>query len=382
MAVVMLVLLCYRGRLGHRDGGAVLTLRFIAVGCALFVGFSGMTAQQPVSHPTTAAEAPTRDTSYIEANGTARVTRVVPVPQDLSPEAQAFISHSVPDEAPEQTLAERRKHLDEWEARARAQWTKLLPNSIEETAIAGVPVHVVTPDGMPAANADKVLINLHGGGFNGDSGSYAESIPIAGYTRMKVIAVLYRLAPEHPFPAGVDDAVAVYKELLKTHRPDHIGIYGTSAGATLTAEVAVKLKQLGLPMPAALGIFSTVSDFARMGDSWSMYTLSGLAGHLEAPNGSPHDTYYVGSTDAKDPVLSPIYADLHGLPPTLFATSERDALLSSTANLQRAYLRAAVDARLVVFDALPHAFWYHSELPEAIEANKLMANFFVKQLAK
>ena len=109
--------------------------------------------------------------------------------------------------------------------------------------------------------------NLHGGGFNSDSGSYTESIPIASYTKIKVVAVLYRLAPEHPFPAAVDDSVAVYKELLKTYKPDHIVIYGTSAGAILTAEVAAKLKQLGLPLPAALGIFSGMGDFARDGDS-------------------------------------------------------------------------------------------------------------------
>ena len=356
-------------------------LRLASVMCLGMLSLS-VAAQQAGPQPTTAADAATRDTSYIDAEGTAHVTRVMPVPKDLSPEAQAFISHPLPDEGPAPSLEERRRGLDAWEKRARAEWSKLLPNSIEETTMAGVPVHVVTPEGMPAGNRDKVLMNLHGGGFNGDSGSYAESIPIAGYTRMKVVAVLYRLAPEHPFPAGVDDAIAVYKELLKTYKPDHVVIYGTSAGATLTAEVAVKLKQLGLPMPAALGIFSTVSDFARMGDSYSMYTLTGLSGHIEPQHGGVHDPYYVGSADAKDPVLSPMYADLHGMPPTLFITSGRDALLSSTTNLQRAYLRAGVDARLVVFDALPHAFWYHAELPESIEANKIMAKFFVANLPK
>jgi acetyl esterase/lipase len=332
--------------------------------------------------PTTAADAANRDTSYIDADGTAHVTRVVPVPRDLSPQAQAFISRRVPDEGPEESLAARRKHLDEWQVRSRAEWSKICPVAIEEAAIAGVPVHVVTPDGMSAENADKVLMNLHGGGFNGDSGSYSESIPVASYTGMKVVALLYRLAPEHPFPAAVDDTIAVYKELLKTHTPAHIVIYGTSAGAALTAEVAVRLKQLNLPMPAALGIFSTVSDFAVPGDSTALFTLDGLAGHLTRPDGRPHDAYYAGTTDPHDPVLSPMYADLHGLPPTLFITSERDALLSATANLQRAYLRADVDARLVVFDALPHAFWYHPEMPESIEANKLMASFFVKQLTR
>ena len=81
-------------------------------------------------------------------------------------------------------------------------------------------------------------------------------------------------------------------------------------------------------------------------------------------------------------MLSPIYADLHGLPPTLFVTSGRDLLLSGTANLHRAFLNAGVDARLVVFDALPNAFWYNQNLPEAIEANHIMADFFVKTLAK
>jgi acetyl esterase/lipase len=341
-----------------------------------------MIAQQVTKQPTTAADAASRDTSYIDADGTARVTRVVPVPKDLSAQAQAFISRRLPDEAAEPSLAERRKGLDAWEVRARAEWSKICPTKIEETKIAGVPVHVVTPETVSASRRDEVLINLHGGGFHGDSGSYAESIPIASYTGIKVVAVLYRLAPENPFPAGVDDAIAVYKELLKTYKPDHVVIYGTSAGATLTAEVAVKLKQLGLPMPAALGIFSTVSDFSDMGDSYAMYTLSGLAGHLEPPNGTPHDAYYAGSTDAKDPVLSPMYADLHGMPPTLFVTAERDALESSTTNLHRAYLRAGVDARLVVFDALPHAFWYHPEMPESIEANHIMAKFFVEHLAE
>ncbi len=349
---------------------------------ALVLASPLLTAQQPTPKPTSAAEAPNHDSSYIDANGTAHITRVVPVPHDLSPEAQKFVSQAVPDEESPESLDARRTHMEAWAKQANAQWSKLCPNKIENTRIAGVPVRVVTPDNLREENRDKVLINLHGGGFNADSGSYAESIPIAGYTGIKVMAVLYRLAPEHPFPAAVDDAVAVYKELLKTYKPGHIVIYGTSAGAMLTAELAVKLNQLSLPLPAALGIFSTLDSFARIGDSWALFSLRGLAGHLDPPDTSIHDAYYVGATDPKDPVLSPIYADLHGLPPTLFVTSERDALLSATSNLHRAYLRAGVDARLVVFDAVPHAFWYNSALPESIEANHLMADFFLAHLAK
>lgn len=338
-----------------------------------------MVAQQ--SSPTTAAQAPDRDTSYIDADGTAHVTRVVPIPETVSPEARQMLARRVPDQEPPESLAERRARTDAYTARARVAWTRICPVNIADDKIAGIPVHVVTPTQMPAANHDKVLINLHGGGFNSDSGSYTESIPIANYTRMKVVAVLYRLAPEHPFPAGVDDAITVYKALLKTHKPEHIVIYGTSAGAILTGEVAVKLKQLGLPMPAALGIFSGIGDFARAGDSAALFSLRGLAGPLEPPS-KPHDPYYIGSTSPTDPVLSPVYADLHGLPPTLFITATRDALLSGTVNLQRAFLHAGVDARLVVFDALPHAFWYDPALPESIEANHMMADFFVQELGR
>jgi epsilon-lactone hydrolase len=350
--------------------------------CLLLLSPVALAAQQAAPKPTTAEDAATRDTSYIDAQGTAHVTRVVPIPQTVSPEAQRSLSRAEPDQGPPEPLALRRSRTDAWAERAAAAWSKLCPNTLVNTTVAGVPVRVVTPEGMPESNRDKVLLNLHGGGFNSDSGSYTESIPIAGYSKIKVVAVLYRLAPEHPFPAAVDDSVAVYKELLKTYKPEHIVIYGTSAGAILTGEVAVRLKQLGLPMPAALGIFSGLGDFARDGDSRSLFSLRGLAGHLDPPEAGPHDSHYVGSTDAKDPVLSPVYADLHGLPPALFITSGRDMLLSGTVNLHRAFLEAGVDARLVVFDALPHAFWYDQALPESIEANHMMADFFVKHLGK
>ena len=343
---------------------------------------AALTAQQPAPQPTTAGGAPNRDTSYIDAQGTAHVTRVVPVPATISAQAQQVLSRVTPDQGPAETLAERRTRTDAYTAGARVAWTALCPHQLIEDKIAGVPVRIVTPEGIPEANRDKVLLNLHGGGFNSDSGSYTESIPIAGFTKIKVVAALYRLAPEHPFPAAVDDSVAVYKELLKTYKPQHIVIYGTSAGAILTGEVAVKLKQLGLPLPAALGIFSGMGDFARNGDSMSLFALRGLSGHLDPPEPGRHNADYVSTTDPQNPVLSPVYADLRGLPPTLFVTSGRDMLLSGTANLHRAFLNAGVDARLVVFDALTHAFWYDPKLPESIEANHMMADFFQKQLGK
>jgi monoterpene epsilon-lactone hydrolase len=337
----------------------------------------------PATQPTTAADAPQRDTSYIDAQGRAHITRIVPVPSYLSRQSRYWLSESVLDADPNESLAARRIGTDKYTSGARDQWLKLYPATITEDKIADVPVRIVVPEGLPEANKEKVLLNLHGGGFNSDSGSYTESIPMAGMTKIKVVAVLYRLAPEHPFPAALDDSIAVYRELLKTYKPDQIILYGTSAGAILTAEVAAKLKELKLPMPAALGIFSGMGDFARPGDSTSMYALKGLSGHLDVPDDTtPHDDYYTGKTDPKDPILSPIFGDLHGMPPTLFITSGRDMLLSGTVNLHRAYLNAGNDARLIVYDALPHAFWYSTKLPEALEANHAMADFFASHFVK
>jgi epsilon-lactone hydrolase len=322
------------------------------------------------------------DSSVIAADGTAYVTRVVPVPKTISPEAQKMLGRVVSDAAAPQTLEQRREGTDRWQAGAGEVSKKLYPANVAEATIAGVPVRVVTPLTMAAGKRDRVLINLHGGGFNSDSGSLTETIPIANLTGTKVVAVLYRLAPEHPFPAGLDDAVAVYKELLKTYKPKKIGIYGTSAGAILTAEVTAKIKQLGLPMPGATGVFSGTGDLSQGGDSAALYALNGFSGHLDPPKAEPGSKEYRGAADPRDPVLSPLYSDLAGFPPTLFITSGRDLLLSGTTILDRAYLRAGVDAELVVFEALPHAFWNDPELPESKEADGIMAKFFDARLGR
>ena len=345
--------------------------------CCLLAGVTG-SAQQP------SATAPVQtDSSLIGSDGTAYVTRVVPVPQTVSGEAQRSLARPVSDAAKPETLEYRRSHTDTWQNGAGEAFKKLYPVMIESQTIAGVPVRVITPPTIPDAKKDRVLINLHGGGFNSDSGSFTESIPVANLAQTKVIAVLYRLAPEHPFPAAMDDAVAVYRELLKTYKPEKIGIYGTSAGAILTGEVAVRIRELKLPLPGALGIFSGMGDFSKPGDSIAMYALNGLSGHLDPPaqkEGGLND--YAGKLPLNDPSLSILFADLHDMPPTLFITSGRDLLLSGTTILHRAFLRSGADAQLVVFEALPHAFWNDPVLPETKEADEIMAHFFDTKLGR
>jgi epsilon-lactone hydrolase len=324
-----------------------------------------------------------QDSANFDADGTAHITRVVPMPSTISPEAQTWLSSLTQKKSGPETLAERRVRTDSWRAQNSAEARRIYPVNVEEAIIGGVRTDIITPLAIPEANRGRVLINLHGGGFNSDSGSLIEGVPIANLAKIKVVSIYYRLAPENPFPAAVDDVVAVYKELLKNYKPQSIGIFGTSAGAILTAEVAVRFKQMGLPLPGALGIFSGMADLSRPGDSWQLFTLDGFPGGLQPtyPAHLPDDSY-VGKTDRKDPVLSPLFADLHGMPPSLLVTSTRDILLSGTTILHRALLGAGDDAQLVVFEALPHAFWYHFQLPETKEALALMAKFLDEKIAR
>jgi monoterpene epsilon-lactone hydrolase len=317
-----------------------------------------------------------QDAATFDPDGTAHITRVIPEPTLVSKEARAWLDSLTHMNRKPQTLQQRRISTDEWRARDSAEALKHYPVTLHSSTLGGVPVDEITPLQMPAENRHRVFINLHGGGFNSDSGSRIEGDPIANLAHTEVISIYYRLAPEHPFPAAVDDVIAVYQELLKTHAAKNIAIYGTSAGAILTGEVAVKLKQLKLPLPGALGVFSGGGDFSRVSDSRQLYALDGLPGDLQPTNDKTlPDAEYVGHTSRRDPVLSPLFADLSGLPPTLLVTSTRDMLLGDTTTLHRTLLRQGVDARLVVFEALPHAFWYHFDFPETREALELMAHF-------
>ncbi len=324
---------------------------------------------------------PAADSATFDADGTAHITRIIPMPSTISPEAQKWLDSLTHQKYGPETLAERRANTDKWRVQDSAEARKLFPVTIEEKMIGGVRTDVISPLETPDANLGRVLINLHGGGFNSDSGSLIEGVPISNLAKIQVVSVYYRLAPENPFPAAVDDVVAVYKEMLKDHKPQNIGIFGTSAGAILTGEVAVKLKQSGIPLPGALGLFSTLADFSRPADSQNIFTLNGLPGELspQDPN-KPVTQEYAPQTDPRDPVLSPIFADLHGMPPTLLVTSTRDILISNTSIFHRALLHAGVDAQLVVYEAMPHAFWYHFQLPETRETLDLMAKFFDQKL--
>jgi len=265
-----------------------------------------------------------------------------------------------------------RKIVDEMQASMGAQLEKRYAVRIEAGVIAGVPVRIVYPKGVTSLGTGAVLVNLHGGGGKVDSGSLTETIPIAALTGIPVVSVLYRLAPENPYPAGLNDALAVYQALEKDRKASRIGVFGTSAGAVLSGQLVAKLASLGRPMPAALGFFAGGADASKKGDSMSWMPMPG--GELGAD-----PTYSVPLTD---PVLSPLYGKLSAFPPTLLITSTRDLALSGTSIFGRALFEQGVDSHLVVFDGLPHAFWtYMLDIPETDQANTLIARFLKRRLA-
>jgi epsilon-lactone hydrolase len=295
-----------------------------------------------------------------------------PLPDTLSPEGRAVATAmaNAPLPNPLPPIAVQRQMIGGMQQAMSVPLLKRYDVRVEATKIAGVPVRIVYPKGVTALGKGPVLLNLHGGGFQLDSGSLTETIPIAALTGIPVVAVLYRLAPENPYPAALDDALAVYRTLEKVRKASHIAVYGTSAGAVLSGELIAKLTSLHRPMPAALGFFSGSADLSKSGDSESWAPLPTGDKTLASAISS-----YVGNTSTSDPILSPIHGDLSRFPPTLLVSSTRDSLLSGTSIFGRALIEQGVDARLVVFDALPHAFWSYMDIPETGQANALIAHF-------
>ena len=333
--------------------------------------------------PAAAQSAPQSDSATFDTDRTAHITRVVPMPSTVSPEAQDWLDSLTRRSHAPQTLEQRRKSTDEWRKRDSAEALKFYPAKVEETTTAGVRTDIITPLAASAIYKNRVLINLHGGGFNSDSGSLIEGVPISNLTKIKVVSVYYRLAPENPFPAAVEDVVAVYKDLLKTYQPKNIGIFGTSAGAILTGEVIAQLKKSNLPLPGAVGMFSVRPDFSRATDSLAIIyarRFPRLAFAHRSKSSSRRSLR--GLHQSQRPGSFPVFRGSQNWPPSLFVTSTRDLLLSDTAMFHLSLLRAGNDTQLVVFEALPHAFWYQFHLPETKQCLEIMAKFFEDKLGR
>ena len=224
---------------------------------ALAVGSPAALAQSPEP---AAREVPARNLS---------------VPTTVSPQMQRIVNGPL---RPNWDLLP--KTGEEWKALADAgaaatmknlpAWREHLHVKVEPAVMDGVKVFWVTPEVVAPENRDRLLVHVHGGCyvFSPGEAATAEAILMAGFGHIKVVSVDYRMPPEAYFPAALDDAMTVYKAVLKTTDPKHVGFIGTSAGGALTLEMALRAKALNLPLPGAIASGTPMSDVTKTGDTF------------------------------------------------------------------------------------------------------------------
>jgi monoterpene epsilon-lactone hydrolase len=244
--------------------------------------------------------------------------------------------------------------------------------------IEGVDAYWLTT-AMTGANG-PVLIYTHGGAYVGGSGKEVlpAVIEIANAAGMRVLSVDYRLAPEFPFPAAVEDSVNVYRWLLAqglTH--EKIGWFGESAGGGLTLATMHALKQQGLPLPGAIAVLSPWTDLTLVSESYftldvddPAFTRDELLIYAE--------TYYQ-KADPRNPLVSPVYGEFGGFPPTLVQVGSKEIVLSDSLRFARQARASGVDLTLDVWDGLWHVFQFWG-VPESQQAIDALGDFFRSHL--
>jgi len=321
----------------------------------------------------------------VQADGTVELPpESVPPSKFLTPEAKAYLNQHLHDmQDPKATYME--NGIPRFMVPYFERQKVLFPVVLDDTKIAGVHAYVYTPSGGVApANKDRVLINLHGGGFSGCWPGCAEleSRPIAALGGIKVVSLDYRQGPENKFPAASEDVAAVYKELLNTYKPGNIGIFGCSAGGMLTAESVAWFQKHELPRPGAIGIFcASAGEFG--GDAAYTSTPLGEARLMpEMREGGVTRLGYFSGTDPKDPLIAPINSPemLAKFPPTLIITGTRGFEMSSALYTHTQLVKLGADADLHVWEGLFHGFFYNPDVPESREAYDVIVKFFDKHL--
>ena len=258
-----------------------------------------------------------------------------------------------------------------------------LPDGASEKwdAVAGVPVLITS---LRASDPGKILFHVHGGGFfNGSPYSGRFCCPrIAAQTKQTIVGIDYRLAPEYHYPAGVEDCLAVYRELLKQgYRPDRMAMVGDSAGGNLILSMLVRAKAEKLPMPAAAALYSPATGYALPSHTANL-TADVVLGS-DDPDFSPLEEInqmYSPDTDPQDPSRYPLCADLAGFPPLHIVAAENEMLADDSILLAEKAGKQGVYCKLSVWPGMHHAFVIGGS-PEAEQVVRETSDFFQKFLA-
>ncbi|MFF2844093.1 alpha/beta hydrolase [Paenarthrobacter sp. NPDC057981] len=295
----------------------------------------------------------------------------------VPPPAPAFLSEVAATNAAQSSaplpvsslngINEWEQHIDEFNAVIRTSIIDNLHRGNHDVTTArreinGVQAFVVTPDGVDEKG--PVLFEVHGGGlvYCGGDITRAMSEVKASHTGWIHWATDYRMPPRYPFPVALDDLVSTYRALLEEREPERIVVGGESAGGNLAAALMLRLKQEGLPLPAGLLLLTPEVDLTESGDTFA--TLAHASPGLQSL--MKINLLYAAGRDLSDPLISPLFGNLEGLPPTLLIAGTRDLFLSNTVRMHRALREAEVAADLHIFDARPHAGYGNAPEEEAV----------------
>lgn len=257
------------------------------------------------------------------------------------------------------TIDQMRRDWDEllWSDAVAAQSEQVSAQGVDATWIVAT-----------QARPDAVLLYLHGGGFQvGSVRSHRDLIArLSRAAGCRALAIDYRLAPEHRFPAALNDAVAAYQWLLdRGIAPASIAIAGDSAGAGLALSTLLVLRERYLPLPAAAVVLSAWTDLAATGDSYESRAAADPLNQRRMVEAMARK-YLGDSGDPRDPLASPLYADLAGLPPLLMQAGDRETVLDDSRNFAAKARAAGVQVQLEVWDGMIHVFQqFAAELPQA-----------------
>ncbi len=251
---------------------------------------------------------------------------------------------------------------------------------VSPVAIGDVPAEWLRPIGV---QDDRVVLYLHGGGYTMGSCNTHRALGarLAIAAQTPVLLIDYRLAPEHPFPAALEDALTAYRWLIdpeKLARP--IALAGDSAGGGLVVAAAIALRDQGDRLPAAIVCLSPWTDLAVTGAS--MVTRAKADPLISRESSLQYAASYAAQQDPCLPLISPVYAELHGLPPLLIQVGDREVLLSDSVRLAARARQAGVDTMLEVWDGMWHVWQaYTGLMPEAQQAIDRVGAFIKQHLA-
>ena len=315
--------------------------------------------------------------------------RTVPTPHGISPAMKEIVEErKIPPHIPvpntPEAWLEYQTLFDAPGEEAGRQAAKSLGASYEIGETAGVRTYTVTPKKLSDRFADRVFVHLHGGAFvfGGRDSVLREAVWLADGLGVKVVSVDYRRPPLDPFPAALDDAVAVWREITAHQPANKTALFGTSAGGNLTLATTLRLKELDLPLPGALFAGTPATDLENTSDTW--LTLQGLD-PLGRRDGLISGTFelYAAGHGLSDPLLSPIYGNLEDFPPTILISGTRDLLLSDTVRMHRALRSNGIVADLHVYDGQAHGDYiqrFPKEVPESEDALRELFEFFDRHL--